>query len=381
MVSAVLTRLPELDWASAARLANVNERLGKYNQNESRDWRGRWTGDRSDPAVWGLNPLGSSGSDTDIGAAGPDTPPPSQSEYEDYNSLADDGFDPAFKSKYDELGPVEFAKAVIAFGDQLARMGQSLTPAESEEALKEYSFLQDRLSLWIAYDYKPPGSQANLIAAAQSLYEGAVNSGIVAVGGKGGDLPQSMVVVASGAVFLDNSQAGSRIRPEPGRILDADEPFADEIRPGQPGEIGDIIDNEKAKIVWGRGIEGQGLPWQRFNARMDPKTRELPANSKVFDRFNDASGEAVSDKTLDTLCMGYIQKPDEIFRKMKGYIDETADYAPRTRLEPLPSAISSRTIQLAVPEYTSPVQWRYLERAVRYGSDRGVSVIITRVRG
>ena len=37
-------------------------------------------------------------------------------------------------------------------------------------------------------------------------------------------------------------------------------------------------------------------------------------------------------------------------------------------------------IQLAIPEYTSPTQWRYLFWALGYGGERGVSIMITRIR-
>jgi hypothetical protein len=43
MIAAVHLRLPELDAASAARLAQSNQGLAKYDSNEPRDWRGRWT--------------------------------------------------------------------------------------------------------------------------------------------------------------------------------------------------------------------------------------------------------------------------------------------------------------------------------------------------
>jgi hypothetical protein len=37
-------------------------------------------------------------------------------------------------------------------------------------------------------------------------------------------------------------------------------------------------------------------------------------------------------------------------------------------------------IELAVPEYTSPTQRRYLYAAIIYGKERGVRVVITRVK-
>jgi hypothetical protein len=42
-IAAVLTRLGELSWDAAARLANAEDQLRKYNPSEPRDWHGCWT--------------------------------------------------------------------------------------------------------------------------------------------------------------------------------------------------------------------------------------------------------------------------------------------------------------------------------------------------
>jgi hypothetical protein len=43
LIAAVHLRLPELDWHAAARIAQADEQLKKYDPNEPRDWHGRWT--------------------------------------------------------------------------------------------------------------------------------------------------------------------------------------------------------------------------------------------------------------------------------------------------------------------------------------------------
>jgi hypothetical protein len=43
MVAAVHLRLPDLDAGAASRIAAVEDFLAKYDPNEPRDWRGRWT--------------------------------------------------------------------------------------------------------------------------------------------------------------------------------------------------------------------------------------------------------------------------------------------------------------------------------------------------
>ena len=43
MIAATQMRLPKLSWMNAARMANSDEMLTKFNVEELRDWLGRWT--------------------------------------------------------------------------------------------------------------------------------------------------------------------------------------------------------------------------------------------------------------------------------------------------------------------------------------------------
>jgi hypothetical protein len=89
---------------------------------------------------------------------------------------------------------------------------------------------------------------------------------------------------------------------------------------------------------------------------------------------------AISAKTLNTLSVSYIKKPQRIYWRMNRYTDAAANYAPRSDFDLSLSEIESKTIHLAIPEYTSPTQWGYLFRAIIYGKERGVRVVITRIR-
>jgi hypothetical protein len=83
---------------------------------------------------------------------------------------------------------------------------------------------------------------------------------------------------------------------------------------------------------------------------------------------------------MNTLSVSYIKNPQRIYWRMKGYVDATVDYKPRTDFDVDPTEIESRTIHLAIPEYTSSTQWRYLFMSILYGRERGVSLVITRIR-
>jgi hypothetical protein len=376
--AAVLTRTPELSFAAAARLAHAEEALTKYDPAQPRDWHGRWT-------TGGAATPGSTAATTNprrrATAQGnpffvPVAFPVSDAETGgDDNTRDSTSLEQAFERKYDDLGPVDFAKRVIEFGSWLEREGPNLSPAERDRALAEYSFLQNRLSFWLGYEYTPPTAHLNLISAALTLYQGAVNGGFI----RPGDMPQSMVDVAGAAWAFDN------IPPRLGHTTTEPFPESEPVAPLAPAKeiegFGGIVNNSEAKIVWWRGIQAQGRDgWEAYIAENNPGARRLPAGSKGFDHFNDDTGEAISGKTLNTLSVSYIKYPQKIFGNLRKYVDAAVDYQPRTDLEPDPAKIQSRTIHLAIPEYTSPEQWRYLMGAIGYGREHGVSIIITRIR-
>jgi len=383
MIAAVHTRTPELSHEAALRLANADEALTKYNYNpdEPRDWHGRWTRD------------GSAGQTT-TAASGIDNGPQDDSSNqrqrvaENAPTTANDATAPsdgddeptsleqAFERKYDDLGPVDFAKEVIQFGDWLGREGKKFSPAEMAHALAEYSFLQDRLSFWLAYDYKPPTAQGNLLSAALTLYQGAVIGGFV----RPGHLPESMLAVA-GTASLFSEGPPRRIRPSQEPPVE-EVPIAPAQAPKEIKGLGGTVDNSEAKIVWGGGLKEQGSTgWQPYVASQMPDATRLPETSKAFDHFNEFTGEAISDKTMNTLTVARIKNLSSIYGKLKTYVDLAATYdEPRVDTDVPPAKITSRTIQLAVPEYTSPRQWLYLNLGIGYARRRGVSVVITRIR-
>jgi hypothetical protein len=180
-ITAVLTRTPELDRSAAARLTKVHKVFAKYyDPDEPRDWHGRWT------TAGAARAAVSVGADAAEQSRDNSDSYFSDSEHDfgldaDASNSADDGghesnastsCEEAFEKKYDDLGPTDFAKEVIQFGDRLGRQGQNLSPSEREEAIAEYTFLQDRLTFWLGYDYKPEITQSYLHSAALTLFQG-----------------------------------------------------------------------------------------------------------------------------------------------------------------------------------------------------------------
>ena len=77
--------------------------------------------------------------------------------------------------------------------------------------------------------------------------------------------------------------------------------------------------------------------------------------------------------------MSYVKKPQGIYKEIKGYVDEVLDYEPIKQIDLDPALIESKSIYFAIPEWTSPTQWRHIIRGVIYGKDNGVSIVIIRV--
>jgi hypothetical protein len=390
MIAAVQTRTPELNFEAAARLATAENKLVKYNRDEPRDWHGRWTRDGAAGASNMEHPAGGGPPIRVADASGPHVadagrgdalhPPTVLSDDEADGDLSREptSLEQVFEREYDDLGPVEFSKKVIQLGDLLGRQGRTLSPAEKEHALAEYSFLQDRLSFWLAYDYKPAVAQGNL------------NGGIVGVG----HLPRSMLDVA-GASGWTSGNALPRIRPSTGEpfvkpppenplaekpsIEEPSQPTARPEPPEEKEELGGTVNNSEVKLNFNGGIKEQENA-EIYIEKQDPDAERRPPNSMTFDNFNEITREAISVKTLNTLSVSYIKKAQRIYWRLKGYVDAAAGYKQRLNSDLAPADIQSKTIHLFIPEYTSPEQWRYLFAAIIYGKDRGVRIVITRVR-
>lgn len=378
MTAAVLTRLPELDWNGAACLARAEQRLRKnYNPFEPRDWHGCWTDDD------GADPSGQDklpehpvdfGPETGESALNPQST--SSAKQDDPNDEADEPDNrPPLERKYDDLGPVAFAKQVILFGDGLSRQGGQLTPEEKASARAEYDFLQSRLTWWQGYDNKPFDVAANLLSASLTLFEGGKLSGITSIQ----EFPQSMVPVAMGAMVLDDSQPGLPVRGLPARTSLEGEyvPYEGEF---VPYKLGGSVDNAEVEIEWNGGIQGQGNPWEQYVQQKYPNVKKLAPGSKTFDHFDPIFGDAISSKTLNTWTYSRVTNPQNIYRTLTKYVDAAANYSPRASIDVDPARIRTKAIQLAVPEYTSQEQWQYIGRAIQYGRQKGVSVMVTRIQ-
>ncbi|MET3551720.1 DUF6862 domain-containing protein [Burkholderia sp. 567] len=145
--------------------------------------------------------------------------------------------------------------------------------------------------------------------------------------------------------------------------------------------IGDhgIID---AGIQWGKGIAAQGIPWANYLASQLPAGLRLPTGFRTFDFYDEATGVAISAKTLDTTTAAKIANPTQVYSSLKGNIDTVANFTEASlgTTTLTVDEIAARQLQVAVPTGTTPAQWQQIYRAIQYGQGLGVKVIITPVK-
>jgi hypothetical protein len=78
--------------------------------------------------------------------------------------------------------------------------------------------------------------------------------------------------------------------------------------------------------------------------------------------------------------MTYNRKPQEIYKKVAGYVDKAVTIS----CEQLPRSIRQlykpRRFSLPYRSIPRPEQWRFLLRAIIHGKDNDVKVVITTIR-
>jgi hypothetical protein len=115
-----------------------------------------------------------------------------------------------------------------------------------------------------------------------------------------------------------------------------------------------------------------------MNAHLMPQARSL-VEALGLSALSLAIDQGVNE-SVPKKSYGVPLRTKRIYWRLKSYVDAAADYEPRTKFDLDATTIQAKMILLAVPEYTSPTQWRYVFAALRYGGERGVSIVITRIR-
>ncbi|WP_165497293.1 two-partner secretion domain-containing protein [Phytopseudomonas dryadis] len=141
----------------------------------------------------------------------------------------------------------------------------------------------------------------------------------------------------------------------------------------------DTVDRVTTGIEWGKGIQGQGMPWENYLASQVPASSRLPANFKTFDFFDEATKAATSAKTLDTTTAAKIANPGQVYSSLKGNIDAVVKFDEYTlgSRTLYASQIASREVQVAIPKATTPAQWVEINKAIQYAKSQEVKLTVT----
>jgi filamentous hemagglutinin len=236
--------------------------------------------------------------------------------------------------------------------------------AQQREALAQ-TYMQVGTALSAAEGSMASGN-TNLAKGVQSLVD--------FVGGAG-------VPVGSGTLPKPTAESGPYSQAQggsPSTVVKAGPGYtAADVLPGVP-----TVDQAAIGLQWGKGIQGQGMPWEAYLAGQLPAGSQLPPNFNTFDFFDAETGVATSAKTLNTTTTAKVANPSQVYNSLKGNIDAAANFekAALSGQQLTSSMITAREISVAVPSGTTPAQWDQISKAIQYGQGKGVAVKITIVK-
>ncbi len=143
-----------------------------------------------------------------------------------------------------------------------------------------------------------------------------------------------------------------------------------------------VVDQAATGIQWGKGIKGQGLPYEDYVASTLPPETRLPANFRTFDFFDIETGVATSVKTLDTTTAAKVANPSQVYSSLKGNVDTAANFKVAALSGTVLKAaqINARELNVAIPANTTSAQWTEINKAIQYGQSKGVTVKITVIK-
>ncbi|WP_424895367.1 hypothetical protein [Acinetobacter junii] len=151
-------------------------------------------------------------------------------------------------------------------------------------------------------------------------------------------------------------------------------------------DVKNVITLEKTGITWGKGINNQGLPWEKYvQSTASPTTIDLnliKKNFAAYDHFDPKTGHAISDKTMDTIGSKTYQNPSKITYQLNQYVDQmnkfTSDGKGNFRLRN--DQIKSKEMMLAIPYNTSKIQMAAIKRSIDYAKTKNINITVIKVK-
>jgi filamentous hemagglutinin len=249
--------------------------------------------------------------------------------------------------------PLQFIDGVQALVTSSAARSQ-LGEAVLGQVKADLALLEDA---WYGRDWQAMGQQVGKLTADLAQAAGGV-AGLAKLG-------------------ITGARAGGRA------LLGASEDLAATRLIASTKNAAGTADQGATGIQWGKGIDGQGLPWEDYLAGKLPADVRLPPNFKTFDFYDVETKVATSAKTLDTTTSAKVANPDQVYYSLKSNVDAVANFEGIERLSGKivnSGKITQRVVEVAILKGTTPLQWDQIAKAIQYGQDRGVIVKITVVK-
>jgi RHS repeat-associated protein len=136
-------------------------------------------------------------------------------------------------------------------------------------------------------------------------------------------------------------------------------------------------------VQWGKGIQGQGNPYENWVQTQLPKgTLQTPPTYPVVDHIDLGTGLVTSTKTLDTQTPSVLNNPAQIYGRLKGYIDQLEAFpqngsVSRSGFTIKSSQIKAKSIQLGIPYTTNAAEWAQIKAAIDYAQSLGIQLVVT----
>ena len=153
--------------------------------------------------------------------------------------------------------------------------------------------------------------------------------------------------------------------------------------------IGGVATLDEVGMQFGKGIQGQGKPFEAYVQSQLPEgtidLNSIKSNFSTFDHFNPATGTATSTKTMDTVGSVTYQNPSAITRTLNGYVDDMVGFAGDGKKGGFglgAENISTKEMQLSIPANTSTEQMAAIAKSIEYAASQkpAIKIIVTKVK-
>ncbi|WP_267311743.1 endonuclease toxin domain-containing protein, partial [Asaia spathodeae] len=139
-----------------------------------------------------------------------------------------------------------------------------------------------------------------------------------------------------------------------------------------------VVPASEHNVVWGKGISGQGYPFEDFLEKELPAGSRLPELFRTIDFFDESTGLAVSAKTMETMTPSRMKNPRRVYYDIKRNIDTLEKFSGYglSGRSVESSKIIRRELDLAIPYETGAAQMDQIKRAYDYAAQKGIELKI-----